>query len=351
MIYGNQNEIADGIEKSGVPREEAFLVSKLWNNSHRPEHVEADLDTTLSQLRTSYLDAWLIHWPVPFKPGDDLQPAEADGKSRAIDKDAPGIATTWKEVVRIWKETKKVKSIGVSNFNIEQLETIINATGVVPVMNQIECHPNLIQPELFDYCKKKGIVITAYSPLGNNITGKKRVIDEPEIVQISERLGKSPAQVLIAWVAHQGFCVIPKSVTPSRIAVSMHDLGCSTSDLSPTLKTLSSARRTFRRSARLARRTPPVQTFLPSTNLPSGPSTCLEPLRKSPMSRFGRQYMHELKAGGSTVGTKLVNMQRLSVTTSVRLSDTTPQEAHKPSMETLNASKIPHVHLLADTQQ
>jgi L-glyceraldehyde reductase len=123
-------------------------------------------------------------------------------------------------MVRIWKETNKVKAVGVSNFNITQLEAIIKATGVVPVMNQIECHPSLIQPELFNYCKSKGIVITAYSPLGNNITGKSRVIDAPEIQAIAKRLGKQPAQVLIAWVAQQGFCVIPKSVTPARIAVS-----------------------------------------------------------------------------------------------------------------------------------
>lgn len=120
----------------------------------------------------------------------------------------------------MWKETSKIKAVGVSNFNVEQLEKIIEATGVVPVMNQIECHPNLIQPELFEYCKKKGINITAYSPLGNNITGKTRVIDSPEIVDIAKRLNKEPAQVLIAWVAKQGFCVIPKSVTPKRIAVS-----------------------------------------------------------------------------------------------------------------------------------
>jgi L-glyceraldehyde reductase len=217
-------QIADGIAKSGVPRSETFLVSKLWNNSHRPELCEADLDVTLAQLRTDYLDVWLIHWPVPFKPGKDLEPLAEDGKSRAIDTDAPGIAATWKEVVRIWRETGKVKAVGVSNFNIKQLETIIQATGVVPAMNQIECHPNLIQPELFEYCKSKNIVITAYSPLGNNITGKTRVIDSPEIQAIAKRLNKEPAQVLIAWVVHQGFCVIPKSVTPARIKVSLFSL-------------------------------------------------------------------------------------------------------------------------------
>ncbi|KAL7424195.1 hypothetical protein Q5752_001781 [Cryptotrichosporon argae] len=230
LIYGNQDEVAEGIAQSGVPRSEIKLVSKLWNNSHRPSRVEADLDTTLRQLRTDYLDVYLIHWPVPFAPGDKLSPTTPDGKETVIDHDAPGIAQTWAELVRIYKETSKVRAIGVSNFTIEHLEMIINATGVVPTMNQIECHPSLIQPELFQYCKDKGILITAYSPLGNNITGKPRVLDSAEVKTVAERLGKEPAQVLIAWVAHQGFFVIPKSVTPSRIATNFNDFELADAD-------------------------------------------------------------------------------------------------------------------------
>lgn len=153
LIYGNQSEVQVGIAESGVPREEIVLVSKLWNNSHRPERVEADLDLTLKQLGTKYLDVYLIHWPVPFAPGDVLAPREDDGKSTKIDWEAPGVAATWKEMVRIYKETGKVKAIGVSNFNVELLEKIVKETGVVPVMNQIEAHPSLIQPELFAYCR------------------------------------------------------------------------------------------------------------------------------------------------------------------------------------------------------
>lgn len=127
------------------------MVSKLWNNSHRPANVEGDLDLTLSQLQTDYLDVYLIHWPVPFKAGKNLNPVK-DGK-KEIDWDAPGVVETWKEMIRISKETKKVKAIGVSNFNKELLEKLIKETGVTPAMNQIECHPSLIQPELFKYCK------------------------------------------------------------------------------------------------------------------------------------------------------------------------------------------------------
>lgn len=147
-----------------------------------------------------------------------------------LDVEGPGIAGTWEELVRIYKETKKVRAIGVSNFTVEQLELIIQATGVVPAMNQIEAHPSLIQPELFKYCADKGIVITAYSPLGNNITGKPRVIDSPAVKDIAARLGKEPAQVLIAWGAKNGFAVIPKSVTPSRIASNFETFELSDAD-------------------------------------------------------------------------------------------------------------------------
>ncbi|RXK35262.1 oxidoreductase [Tremella mesenterica] len=229
LVYENQPEVAEGIKEGlkavGENREDLFIVSKLWCNSARPSDVEADLDLTLSQLDTPYLDCYLIHWPVTFAAGKTLQPIEPGSNPtvRHIDHDAPGIVATWKELVRIFQETKKVRAIGVSNFTVEQLEKIIDATGVIPAMNQIECHPGLPQPELFEYCKKKGIVITAYSSSGNNITNKPRISDLPQIVELSEKIGKQPVQVCIAWCAHQGFCVIPKSVTPSRIKANFED--------------------------------------------------------------------------------------------------------------------------------
>ncbi|CAK9784512.1 aldehyde reductase I [Cutaneotrichosporon oleaginosum] len=216
LIYGNQKEVGAGIKKSGVSRDKLFITSKLWNNSHRPELVEADLDRTLKELGTDYLDLYLIHWPVPFKPGDELSPQE-NGKA-AIDWDAPSISETWKEVVRIFKETKKVRAVGVSNFTQAQLEQIIKDSGATPALLQIEVNPNIIQDDLYKFAKERGITITAYSPLGNNVTGKLRAIDADVIKDIAKRLNKDVGQVLIAWAAKNGFVVIPKSVTPSRIA-------------------------------------------------------------------------------------------------------------------------------------
>ena len=116
----------------------------------------------------------MIHWPVPFKPGDELSPANEDGTEALLDLDGGlSIVDTWKAVIAVQK-TGKVKSIGVSNFTVTHLEKIISATGVVPVMNQVEAHPALQQPELEKYCEEKGIKITAYSPLGNNVSAYMR---------------------------------------------------------------------------------------------------------------------------------------------------------------------------------
>ncbi|KAL1742509.1 NADP-dependent oxidoreductase domain-containing protein [Schizophyllum fasciatum] len=223
LIYGNQEEVGQALKTTSVPRKDIFITSKLWNNSHRPELVEKDLDLTLKQLGTDYLDLYLIHWPVPFKPGKELSPANEDGTEALLDLDGPSIVDTWKAMIAVQK-TGKAKSIGVSNFTVDHLEKIISATGVVPVMNQVEAHPALQQPELEKYCEKKGIKITAYSPLGNNVSGKVRIIDTKPVQELAKAQGRDAAQILIAWGAHKGFCVIPKSVTPKRIESNFDDL-------------------------------------------------------------------------------------------------------------------------------
>ena len=200
---------------SVVKREELFITSKLWNTSHKPENVEAAYNDTLKELGLDYLDLYLIHWPVAFKAGSDLVPKTEDGKQTVLDRET-SIVDTWKALIQLQK-AGKVKSIGVSNFTIEHLDAIIDATGVVPAVNQIEAHPLLPQDDLVAYAKQKNIHLTAYSPLGNNLTGKTKIVDYPQVSEIAKKYNADPAQVLIAWGVKRNYSVIPKSVTDTRI--------------------------------------------------------------------------------------------------------------------------------------
>ncbi|KDN46461.1 erythrose reductase 3 [Tilletiaria anomala UBC 951] len=233
-IYNNQQEVGEALKEvfdSGLAkREDLFITSKLWNNSHRPDKVEAALDETLQQLGLSYLDLYLIHWPVPFKNTtvEELVPKTDDGFA-ILDVENVSLVDTWKALIEV-KKTGKTKSIGVSNFSVEQIEGIIKATGEKPVTNQIEAHPLLPQDELKKWHDEQGIIITAYSPLGNNLKGEQRIVDYPEVQEVAKRLGADPGQVLIAYGIHRGYSVIPKSVTPSRIKANFEQITLSEHD-------------------------------------------------------------------------------------------------------------------------
>ncbi|KAF9361405.1 hypothetical protein BGX26_003538 [Mortierella sp. AD094] len=216
-IYGNEKEVGDGIRESGVPREEIFVTTKLWNNSHRPEEVLPTLETSLKNLGLDYVDLYLMHWPVDFKSGPFPTPKDANGKPL---REGVDITETWRAFEEL-VATGKTKAIGVSNFSIKNLEKILAVAKIVPAVNQVELHPENPQWELLEYANSKGIHLTAYCPLGSTDSD---LIKRDEISKIAEKHSSSNANVLIAWGRQRGTSVIPKSVTESRIISNFKDI-------------------------------------------------------------------------------------------------------------------------------
>ncbi|WP_029111364.1 aldo/keto reductase [Mycobacterium sp. URHD0025] len=188
--YRNEAETGRGLVNSGVPREDVFLVTKLWNSDQGYDAALAAFDASLDRLGVDYLDLYLIHWPVP-------------ANNDYVD--------TFKAFAHL-HDQGRVRSIGVSNFEPEHLTVLIDSTGIVPAVNQIELHPLLPQHELREVHARLGIATEAWSPLGQG-----SLLTDPVIAGIAERHGKTPAQVLIRWHIHLGNIVIPKSVNPERI--------------------------------------------------------------------------------------------------------------------------------------
>ncbi|MCH4543549.1 2,5-diketo-D-gluconic acid reductase [Ochrobactrum sp. POC9] len=189
-IYGNEEGVGKAIKGSGIERGDIFLTTKLWNSEQGYESTLKAFDTSLKKLGTDYVDLYLIHWPMPSK---DL------------------FMETWRAFLKL-KEEGRAKSIGVSNFRIADLERIIKESGVTPVLNQIELHPQFQQDELRLFHSKHNIATEAWSPLGQG-----KILEEATLKTIAEKHGKSVAQVILRWHIETGNIVIPKSVTPARI--------------------------------------------------------------------------------------------------------------------------------------
>ncbi|KAJ5740806.1 hypothetical protein N7493_000678 [Penicillium malachiteum] len=217
-VYGTEKAVGAAIKKSGVPREELFVTTKLWNNKHHPEDVEPALQDSLDDLGLEYVDLFLMHWPVAWKRGDNLFPKH-NGKAAMEDVE---VVYTYRAMEKLLK-TGKTKAIGVSNFSKAELEKLIDKTTVVPAVHQMECHPWLQQYDFTEWHRQRGIHVTHYSPFGNQNAfygikaGFGKLIEEPVLIEIGKPYGKTAAQVTLAWGVSQGHSVLPKSKTPSRI--------------------------------------------------------------------------------------------------------------------------------------
>jgi len=214
-IYRNEAAIGQALDEAiragDVTRDELWITSKLWNDSHKRDQVEPALRETLKNLRLDYLDLYLIHWPVP---------QTADGGYYTLDE-VP-LEETWEGMCYALQDGLS-RSIGVSNFSIAKIDRLFAATQVMPVMNQVECHPLLAQNELLNGCRERGVALTAYSPLGSRDraaymkrSDEPNLMAIPAVVAIAEKHGATPAQVLLAWHLHRGTLVIPKSGNPVR---------------------------------------------------------------------------------------------------------------------------------------
>ncbi|MBO0346453.1 aldo/keto reductase [Roseibium sp. CAU 1637] len=189
-IYGNEEGVGKGVQTSNVAREDIFLTTKLWNDAQGYEATLMAFEESLKRLGTDYVDLYLIHWPAPKM---DLY------------------VETWKAFIQLQKE-KRIKSIGVSNFNPDHIDRLVSETGVKPVINQIELHPDFQQTEFRAFHDSQNIVTESWSPLGQG-----KLMDNGVLVEIATKHGKTPAQVLIRWHIDMGLVTIPKSSNPERI--------------------------------------------------------------------------------------------------------------------------------------
>lgn len=187
-VYKNEESVGRAIAKCGVLRKDLFITSKIWNNAQRLGDVQGAFSRSLDRLKVSYVDLYLIHWPVP---GCYL--------------------STWKELESIL-ESGRALSIGVSNFDIRHLEELRKISGVIPAVNQIECHPLCYPAELIEYCKAFGIQVQAYAPLARGA-----YFDNDVMCVLGTKYARTPAQIGLRWAIQKGISVIPKSINPERI--------------------------------------------------------------------------------------------------------------------------------------
>jgi alcohol dehydrogenase (NADP+) len=213
--YQNEREVGKalqgGLAAGGIAREDIFVTTKLWNTNHRSERVEPAIEASLDRLRLNYLDLYLIHTPFAFQPGDEQDPRDQDGN--VLYDSGVTLLDTWRAMESL-VDHGKCRAIGLSDIGLNDLLPLYESARIKPAVVQVESHPYLPETELLEFCKKKDIVLLAFAPLGHGI--RPGPLEDPVILAIAARVGKTPAQVLLAWAVQRGTALLTTPRTAER---------------------------------------------------------------------------------------------------------------------------------------
>ena len=215
--YRNEREVGEalqaGLAAGGIAREDIFATTKLWNTNHRPERVEPAFDASLARLGLKSLDLYLIHTPYAFQPGDDQDPRDQNGNI-LYDRGVT-LLDTWRAMESL-VDHGKCRAIGLSDITLDGLVPIYESARIKPAVVQVEAHPYLPETELLEFCEKNDIVLLAFAPLGHGM--RPGPLEDPVVSEIGARVGKTPAQVLLAWAVQRGTAVLttPRSAARAR---------------------------------------------------------------------------------------------------------------------------------------
>ena len=214
--YRNEHAVGNAMKElfaSGkIKREDVFVTTKLWNNNHRPERVKPAFEASRQRLQLDYVDCYLIHTPFAFQPGDDQDPRDEHGQ--VIYDPGVTLIETWRALEHL-VDDGRCKSIGVSDVNLDKVREIFDAARIKPAVVQVESHPYLPQWDLLEFCRQNGIVLLAFAALGHGMEPK--LLENPVITAIAERVHKSPAQVVLAWAIQRGTALLTTSTKPRQI--------------------------------------------------------------------------------------------------------------------------------------
>ena len=213
--YRNEREVGEalttGLAAGGIAREDIFVTTKLWNTNHRPERVESAFEASLGILGLDYLDLYLVHTPFAFQPGDEQDPRDQNGN--VLYDRGVTLLDTWRAMESL-VDHGKCRAIGLSDIGLKELLPIYESARIKPAAVQVEAHPYLPETELLEFCKEKGIVFLAFAPLGHG--ARPGPIEDPVITAIAARVGKTPAQVLLAWAVQRGTALLTTPRTADR---------------------------------------------------------------------------------------------------------------------------------------